>query len=85
MTHAGDPERSYRLRRVLIALKERGKQGITSWELIQKAYVVSPATCVSELRQRGFIVDCNLDRTLPGGSKVYRYVYKGKKKEGANG
>jgi hypothetical protein len=82
--HAGNPETSYRLRRVLNSLKEAGKDGLTSWQIVQKASVVSPATCVSELRKNGFIVDCELERTMSGGSRIYRYIFKGKK-EKANG
>lgn len=62
--------KSKRLQRVLDALERYSL--ISSWELMQVARVVSPGTCVSELRQQGYIVSCSKQN----GVFIYQLIGK---------
>lgn len=81
--HAAKVEKSYRLTRVLMAIKKRRILGISSWDLMQEAQTVAPGTCVSELRKAGHIIHCKSETNPLTGTRIYRYTYGGKK--GSNG
>jgi len=76
--HAANVDKSTRLQRVLRVLKEAGKTGATSRELMLKANVVAPGTCVSELRASGYVIDCDLLVVYEDGAKVYKYALIGR-------
>jgi len=61
--HAARAEKSYRLQRVLEALRSHPK-GISSMTLIRVAQVVAPGTVVSELRHQGFDIQCKREGPL---------------------
>lgn len=54
--NAADPANSLRLQRVLGLLKDGGWH--TSRAVAQAAHTVAPATCISELRHRGYKIKC---------------------------
>ena len=76
--HAANVEKSTRLQRVLRTLKEAGRTGVSSRDLMLKANVVAPGTCVSELRKSGYVVDCDLLVVYKDGAKVYKYTLLGR-------
>jgi acetolactate synthase regulatory subunit len=51
-------DKSERLQRVLEVLRRRGAHGATSRDLIQLAHTVAPNSCVAELRQLGYKIEC---------------------------
>lgn len=71
--HAAKVENSPSLRAVLGFLKERGPQGVTSWEFIERCRVANPATEVSALRHNGYNIKCEYQETNENKRKVYRY------------
>lgn len=76
--HAANADKSTRLQRVLAVLKDGGRIGVTSRDLMTKANVVAPGTCVSELRRNGYVILCELLTTYGDGTKVYLYRYVGR-------
>ena len=56
--HSANLEYSDRLIRVLDALDEAGKKGLTTRQIIRKASVCAVNTCISELRDNGVDVKC---------------------------
>lgn len=76
--HAGSPDTSSRLRLTLEALYAAGAAGLTSLELQERARLVAPGTCVSELRAAGWVVNCRYEGKVDG-RKRYRYVLIGRK------
>jgi hypothetical protein len=69
--HFAKLDKSARLRRVLIFLRLRGKQGATTFEIITQARVAAVSPAISELRANGFGIDCHQERD--GDAKVFRY------------
>jgi hypothetical protein len=76
--HAANVEKSRRLQGVLHALRTAGDRGITSRDLMIKANVVAPGTCVSELRKSGYVIDCDLRNIYEDGTKIYSYKLLGR-------
>jgi hypothetical protein len=75
--HAGNPERSARLRRTLGALRVSGLRGLTTAQLQTITRSCAVHSDVSELRQNGYLVSCNQE-PMRAGRRVYRYTLKGK-------
>ena len=73
MMHARNVSTSGKLQRVLTFLMDRGRQGATSWEIMDFCKTVAPATVVSELRHAGHEITCEYERKTEKGSKQYRY------------
>lgn len=67
--NAAKVEKSYRLQRVLDALRSH-PEGISSMTLIRVAQVVAPGTAVSELRHQGHNIVC----TRKGNLWEYRLI-----------
>lgn len=76
--HAATIEKSKRLQRVLRVLSEAGSNGVTSRDLMLKANVVAPGTCISELRRSRYVIDCDLKSIFADGTKVYSYKLLGR-------
>jgi hypothetical protein len=76
--HAANADKSTRLQRVLRVLREGGRTGVTSRDLMLRANVVAPGTCVSELRRSGYVIDCDLQTVYSDGARVYAYKLLGR-------
>jgi len=76
--HAANAEKSNRLQRVLRILREADGHGVTSRDLMLKANVVAPGTCVSELRRSGYVIDCDLVTVCQDGARIYAYTLLGR-------
>lgn len=76
--HAANVDHSSRLQRVLRVLHEAGTSGVTSRDLMLKANVVAPGTCISELRRSRYVIDCDLKSIYEDGTKVYSYKLLGR-------
>ena len=50
-----------RLQRVLKLLRDRGDRGATTREIIEMALVCAVNTCIAELRELGFPVQCTME------------------------
>lgn len=70
--HAAKLSDSPRLQRVLAFLRERGKRGATTFEIINVANVVAVNSAISELRVNGHGVLCAQERG--GDARIYRYT-----------
>lgn len=70
--HAAKLADSPRLQRVLAFLRQRGKTGATTFEIINGANVVAVNSAVAELRVNGHEVNCSQERS--GDARIYRYV-----------
>lgn len=73
MMHAGNPDRSIRLRETLAALR-RYQHGMTTSEIAYATGSVAPATDVSELRQNGYAITCKYVGLSVSGRKLYSYT-----------
>lgn len=71
--HAARLEASPRLQRVLAFLKIRGPAGATTREIVEHARVCAVNSCVDELREGGFQISGEWDRTHQAGEKAFRY------------
>ena len=70
--HAAKVDKSPRLQRLVEYLRKSGRQGATSWELMQACSLVAVSTCISELRWQGYLIETTHEGTHEG-RKVYRY------------
>lgn len=70
--HAGNPERSGRLKRVLKFLQKRSSTGATTMEIIEICKVCAVNSIVAELRACGYRIDCET-RVEAAGARVARY------------
>ena len=68
--HAARPDSSPRLRRVLEVLRD-GQEHSTR-ELVDEARVMAVNSCIAELRQNGYQIDCRARKT-EGGERYYTY------------
>ena len=66
--HFANLKTSKRLQRVLKALRQAGRRGLTTWELISKARVCAVSACVSEIRRGGYQITCKRE-----AENVFRY------------
>lgn len=70
--HAAKVDKSPRLQRLVEYLKEAGRHGATSWELMIGCDLVAVSTCISELRWQGYQIETRYEGEHEG-RKVYRY------------
>lgn len=70
-THAADPKRSDRLRKVLDFLISRGHEGATTREIVKSCDVCAVNAIVHELRHNGYLISCK--QGVVGGARVARY------------
>ena len=75
--HAGNPERSRRLAR-LLDLLQASPRGITTAEIQIWTGSMAPATDVSELRQSGYRITRTCEGKNKNGRQVNRYTLLGK-------
>lgn len=75
--HAGNPDRSARLRRLLDVLTAH-PDGLTTAELISWTGSCAPHSDAAELRQSGYRVDCRYEGRTATGRRVHRYVLVGR-------
>ena len=68
--HAASLKRSPRLRRVLDLLLDGRER--TTWEISHHARVCAVNSCIAELRESGFRIDCRQDRET-SGERVWLY------------
>ncbi len=78
--HNANAEKSIRLQRTLDAFKAY-PDGPTTWDIQGHSWSMSVATDISELRQNGYLIDCEYECRTFSGRKIFRYHLRGKKKE----
>lgn len=66
--HFANLRTSKRLQRVLKALRQAGRRGLTTWGIISKAMVCAVNSCISELRRNGYQITCKRE-----AENVFRY------------
>jgi hypothetical protein len=71
--HAASLE-SPRLKRVLQCLKDAGRAGLTTMEIIRQADVCAVNSIAAELRANGIDILCELIATKGDGGRIYRYT-----------
>jgi len=71
--HAGKVENSPPLQAVLAFLRERGPQGVTTWEFIAHLQVANPTTWISALRHNGYSISRKCEGRNGNGRMVNRY------------
>jgi len=76
--HAAKVESSPRLQHLLRELDIRGRDGITTWEIIEVCHIVSPSTAIAELRKNGYVFERTYEGKTDNGRQVHRYVLIGK-------
>ena len=73
--------KSARMQRVLKVLRDGRPH--SSWDIIRRAKVVAPGTCVSELRALGAEIACERRTAGPDGEPIWFYTMtKGPRKDG---
>jgi len=78
--HKANAEKSKRLRAALAALRVfRAYGGPTTLDLQMHTGSMAPATDISELRQNGYVIDCEYAGKTATGRKIFRYHLRGKK------
>lgn len=78
--HNANAEKSERLRLTLCALSLGGPHFRISTLGIQRyTGSMAPATDISELRQNGYLIDCQYAGKTSSGRKIFRYHLRGKK------
>ena len=68
--HAGDPDKSARLRRVLGVLADGHE--VSTLEIMREAQVCAVNSCVAELRVAGHTINCRMGKG-PSGGRVWFY------------
>ena len=76
--HKANAEKSYRLKQTLHVLRAF-PDGPTTWDIQSWCGSMAPATDISELRQNGYIIDCEYAGKTATGRKIFRYHLRGKK------
>lgn len=75
--HAGNPDRSIRLARLLRYLEAHRVPGATTAEIQGWTGSMAPATDISELRHGGHLIYCKAEG-MKNGRRIYRYFYRGR-------
>lgn len=78
--HHGNAEKSRRLKRTLEVLRAF-PLGATTFDIQALTSSMAPGTDISELRQNGFLIDCDYEGRTSTGRRIYRYRLIGRKKE----
>ena len=76
--HNANADKSYRLKQTLDVLRAF-PDGPTTWDIQGWCGSMAPATDISELRQNGYVIDCEYAGKTATGRKIFRYHLRGKK------
>ena len=71
--HAGRVATSFRLRRVLEALRAAGDHGLTTRDIIAATGMCAINSIAAELRADGYSVSCEYEGMTSMGQRIYRY------------